>query len=196
MSIRTVLGAMSSLCTDYYSHFVPGGEALGKKQSLVTTPDGMRSAIGFYEITGNERMAVTDLLISRTLDKVKYTLMRFKERLDTVKAKHPAVGLVSASERPYYGQSKVEHDVETLSMGEMGDLNRPLQVWQNLETTVQILEDIMRKGRIIYMSNSDSACCRKPSADHPLSLRICVNIIHKLHVDLSWSTHFSTSVLF
>lgn len=152
MSVRTILGAMSSLCTEYYSKFAPGGEALSKQQSQVTTLNVMRSAIGFYEITGDERMAVTELLISRTLDKVKYTLVRFKERLDTFRAKKSAVGLLSSSERPYLGQTTIEHNVETLAMGKTGDLNRLLQVWQNLETTVQILENIMRKGRIGYIS--------------------------------------------
>lgn len=157
MTIRTVLGAMSSLCTDYYSNFVPGGEAHGKRQSLVTTPDGMRSAIGCYEITGNERMAVTDLLISRTLNKVKYTLVCFKERLEAVKAKKPAIVPVSPVERAHFGQTKIEYDVETLSMGGAGGLKRLLQVWQNLETTVQMLEGIMRKGNISCIPNSDDA---------------------------------------
>lgn len=152
MSIRTVLGAISSLCTDYYSNIVLGGEALGRQQLLVTTPRGMRPTIKFHEITGTERMAVTDLLISQTLDKVKYTLVHFQGRLESVRAKKPAVGLVSPSERPYLGQTKIEHDVETLSIRETGDLNQLLLIRQDLETTVQILENITRKGRSVYMS--------------------------------------------
>lgn len=147
MSIRTVLGAMLSLCTDYYSNFVADGALFGEQQSAVKTPDGMRSAIGFYEITGNERMAVTDLLISRTLDNVKHSLARFKERLEAARVKKPAIGLLSNLEGPHVGQTKVEHDVETFSMGGASDMHGLLQIWQNLESTVQMLEDIMRKGK-------------------------------------------------
>lgn len=180
MSIRTVLGAISSLCTDFYSNFIPGREMLGKQRSLVQTPDGMRSAIGFFEITGNERMAVTDLLISRTLDKVKYTLVRFKERLETVKARKPAVGLTSPFERPYYGQTKTGHDVETLSMGETGDLNRLLQVWQNLETTVRMLEGIMKKGNPISIPTHEQHVPQTYNGSHLLSLCLGVNVIYLL----------------
>lgn len=182
MSIRTVLGAMSSLCTDYYSNFVPGREMLGKQRSLVQTPDGMRSAIGFFEITGNERMAVTDLLISRTLDKVKYTLVRFKERLETVKARRPAVSMTSPFERPYYGQTKVGHDVETHSMGETGDLNRLLQVWQNLETTVRMLEEIMKKGKSMSIHAPGRDVPQTYNGSHVLSLGLGINVIHHLSI--------------
>jgi hypothetical protein len=167
MSIHTVLGALSSLCTDYYSNFVPGGKALGKQQSIGATPDGMRSAIGFYEITGNERMAVTDLLISRTLDKLKYTLVLFKERLETARARKPAVGLISPLNRPCFGPAKIGHDVETLAMAGTCNLEGLLQIWQNLETTVQILENIMKKG------NGDIACRRRAIANiRPVSASV------------------------
>lgn len=165
MSIHTVLGALSSLCTDYYSNFVPGGKALGKQRSMAPTPDGMRSAIGFYELTGNERMAVTDLLISRTLDKLKHTLVRFKERLETARARNSAVGLISPLNRPCLGPSKIGHDVETLLMEGTCNLEGLLQIWQNLETTVQVLENIMKKGRIVCTSNGSIACRRRPIAN-------------------------------
>ena len=144
MSIRTILRALSPLCTEYYNNFISSGEAIRRQQPPVRTPDDMKSAIGFYQITGDERMAVTDLLISRTLEQVKLTLACFKERLEKMKARKAISASAPSGKRIFRGHG--EREVDTLSKGGPGDLNHLLQVWQNLENTVQMLEGIMRKG--------------------------------------------------
>ena len=142
MSIRTILRALSPLCVDYYNNFISSGEAIRRQQPPVKTPDDMRSTIGCYRITGEERMAVTDLLISRCLDQVKLTLACFKTRLETMKAR-------KASSASTQSRKRTASEVEVLSKGGPGDLDHLLQVWQNLENTVQMLEGIMKKGNVI-----------------------------------------------
>lgn len=139
MSIRTILRALSPLCIDYYNNFISSGEAIRRQQPAVRTPDDMKSTIGCYQITGEERMAVTDLLISRCLDQVKLTLACFKTRLETMKAK-------KASSASGHSRKRTASDVDMLSKGGPADLDHLLQVWQNLENTVQMLEGVMRKG--------------------------------------------------
>ena len=141
MSIRTILRALSPLCVDYYNNFVSSGEAIRRQQPPVSTPDDMKSTIGCYRISGDERMAVTDLLISRCLDQVKLTLACFKTRLETMKARKTAAASMASRKRTV-------SDVEVLSKGGPGDLDHLLQLWQNLENTVQMLEGIMRKGNV------------------------------------------------
>ena len=141
MSIRTILRALSPLCVDYYNHSISSGEAIRRQQPPVSTPDDMKSTIGCYRITGDERMAVTDLLISRCLDQVKLTLACFKNRLETMKARRASSALAPSLKRTV-------SDVEAFSKGGPGDLDHLLQVWQNLENTVQMLDGIMRKGNV------------------------------------------------
>ena len=139
MSIRTILRALSPLCIEYYNNFISSGEAIRRQQPPVSTPDDMKSTIGCYRISGEERMAVTDLLISRCLDQVRLTLACFKTRLETMKAR-------KASKVATHSRKRTASDVEALSKGGPGDLDHLLQVWQNLESTVQMLDGVMRKG--------------------------------------------------
>lgn len=46
---------------------------------MVDTSDGMQSVIGTYEVTEEGRTAVEELLIVRTLDKMRYIMTCFKE---------------------------------------------------------------------------------------------------------------------
>lgn len=108
-------------------------------------PDGMQSAIGMYEIPGEERMAVKDLLIWRTLDKVKYTLAGFKKRLENLEAKKISTAASSPDEISFAGD--VGPGVERLQRGGPGDLDHLIQVWRNLGSTVHTLERLIKSGK-------------------------------------------------
>ena len=144
MSIRTVLRSLQSLCSEYYNAVVSSKEAEGQERVADDIPDGMQSVIGMYEITGEERMAVKDLLISRTLDKVKYTLACFKERLEILNAKKTATTTSSPRKKSLPGQ--ICSDVDRLHRGGPGDLNHLVNVWRNLDSTVQMLERVLKSG--------------------------------------------------
>ena len=149
MSIRTVLRSLQSLCAEYYNSVVSGQDADDQQRATTDIPDGMQSVIGMYEITGEERLAVKDLLISRTLDKVKYTLACFKERLETLNAKKTATATLLPSKRPLPIQTN--SDVERLHEGGPGDLDHLVKVWRNLDSTVQMLERVLKSGKFCHL---------------------------------------------
>ena len=144
MSIRTVLRSLQSLCLDNSTAALAGADysAVGRTRSPVSGNDTLKSSIGIYEITGEERTAVTDLLISRTLDKIKYTLACFKERLEAVRNKKQASVGSTRKASMHDGDS-------TLAGGKAGDLDHLLQVWRNLEGIVQMLGRVLRSGNLI-----------------------------------------------
>lgn len=144
MSIRSVLRSLHSLCLEHYNDAVSNQAADSQKQTTASMPDGMHSVIGMYEITGEERMAVKDLLIWRTLDKVKYTLACFKQRLDTLERRKTSIALSSPLERSY--PRSIDPDVERLQKGGPSDLDHLGQLWRNLSHTVQTLERMLRFG--------------------------------------------------
>ena len=148
MSIRTVLRSLQSLCSEYYNSVVSGQDIYDRQGATTDIPDGMQSAIGMYEITGAERMAVKNLLISRTLDKMTYTLACFKERLETLSAKTNTTAGFSAAKRTL--SSQCNSDIERLHRGGPGDLDHLERVWQNLDSTVQLLERVLRSGNGLY----------------------------------------------
>ena len=154
MSIRTVLRSLQSLCSEYYNSVVSGQDNYDRQGATTDIPDGMQSAIGIYEITGEERLAVKDLLIQRTLDKMKYTLACFKERLETLNAKKNKAAALSPRKRtlPNLGNS----DVERLHQGGPGDLDHLVKVWRNLDSTVQMLERVLRSGNGLH-AKADAA---------------------------------------
>ena len=154
MSIRTVLRSLQSLCSEYYNSVVSGQDNYDQQGATTDIPDGMQSAIGIYEITGEERMAVKDLLISRTLDKMKYTLACFKERLETLSAKKNKSAALSPRKRTLSNQAN--SDVERLHQGGPGDLDHLVKVWRNLDSTVQMLERVLRSGNGLH-AKADAA---------------------------------------
>ena len=154
MSIRTVLRSLQSLCSEYYNSVVSGQDIYDQEGATTDIPDGMQSAIGMYEITGEERMAVKELLISRTLDKMKYTLACFKERLETLSAKKNKTATLSPSKRALSNQGN--SDVERLHQGGPGDLDHLVKVWRNLDSTVQMLERVLRSGNSLH-AKADAA---------------------------------------
>lgn len=148
MSIRTVLRSLQSLCSEYYNSVVSGKDIYDQRGAMANIPDGMQSAIGMYEITGEERMAVKDLLISRTLDKMKYTLACFKERLETLSAKKNTTAALLPRKRIPCSQGNSA--VERLHRGGPGDLDHLVKVWRSLDSTVQLLEQVLRSGNGLY----------------------------------------------
>ena len=156
MSIRTVLRSLQSLCSEYYNAVVSGKDSYDQEQAVADIPDGMQSVIGMYEITGEERMAVKELLISRTLDKVKYTLTCFKERLEALNAKKTSSAASSPRKVSLPGQ--INNDFDRLQKGGPGDLDHLVQVWRNLDSTVQMLERVLKSGNV---APRHKRCCHK-----------------------------------
>lgn len=154
LSIFTVLRSLQSLCSEYYNGVVSGQGNHDQQGATSDIPDGMQSAIGLYEITGEERMAVKDLLVSRILDKMTYTMACFKERLETLNAKKNKAAALSPRNRtlPNQGNS----DVEWLHQGGPGDLDHLVKVWRNLDSTVQELEQVLRSGNSLH-AKADAA---------------------------------------
>ena len=148
MSIGTVLRSLESLCSEYYNGVISGQDNYDQEGAIIDVPDGMQSAIGLYEITGEERMAVKDLLISRILDKMKYTLACFKERLETLDRKKDKAAALSLRKSMISDQSN--SDVEKIHQGGPGDLDHLVKIWSNLDNTVQTLERVLRSGNILH----------------------------------------------
>ena len=153
MSIGTVLLSLQSLCSEYHNGVI-SGQGYDQQGATIDVPDGMQSAIGIYEITGEERMAVKDLLISRILDKMKYTLACFKERLETLNTKRDKAAALSPKKRTISNLGN--SDVERLHQGGPGDLDHLVKVWRNLDSTVQTLERVLRSGNGLH-AKADAA---------------------------------------
>ena len=145
MSIRTVLRSLQSLCLSNSSAGVSNSDFVSGKSRAQAADrcESLKSSIGIYEITGEERTAVTDLLISRTLDKIKYTLSCFKERLEAVKCKKSA--MATSARRT----SSIHDGDSTLAGGKAGDLDHLMQVWRNLEGIVQMLGRVLRSSNLV-----------------------------------------------
>ena len=166
MSIRTVLRSLQSLCSEYYNGVVSGQDNYGQQGATTNMSDGMQSAIGIYEITGEERMAVKDLLISRILNKMKYTLACFKERLETLSAKKDRAAVSSQRKRTLANEGS--SDVERLHHGGPGDLDHLVKVWRDLDSTVEMLEQALKNGNGLH-AKADAAPEKDLSANkHPL----------------------------
>ncbi|KAK4694500.1 C6 transcription factor GliZ, partial [Lecanoromycetidae sp. Uapishka_2] len=144
MSIRTVLRSLKNLCLEYYNSMSSSRDTRDQQQAAAKLADGMQSAIGMYEIPGEEREAVKNLLIRLTLGKVKYTLACFKERLEKLEAKKKSSATHVPDERTFPGD--IGPGVETLQKGGPGDFDHLIQVWRNLGDTVQTLERVLENG--------------------------------------------------
>ena len=162
MSIRSVLRRLQCLLMESrgqmpLSGASSPGAAFSQRASPIITNgnchnDDIKSTIGIYEITGEERTAVTDLLVSRTLDRIRYTLMRFKERLDNMRKKKTmrptALRKTMASYTHDGMDDDDDDDDDELAEYDRGveDLEHLEQVWRNLESTVQRLVRAIRSG--------------------------------------------------
>ena len=145
MSIRTVLRSLKKFCSEYYNSVSSSQGPSGQQQAAANIPDGMQPAIGMYEVTGEEQIAVRNLLIGRTLDKVKYTLACFKQRLEMLEAKKTSMAASAPVERSSLGD--FDPGVERLQNGGPGDLDHLVKVWRNLGNTVETLECFLRNGK-------------------------------------------------
>ena len=144
MSIRTVLRSLKNLCSEYYNSVSSSQGPSGQQQAAANMPDVMQSAIGMYEVPGEEQIAVRNLLIGRTLDKVKYTLACFKQRLEMLEAKKTSMAASAPVERSFLGD--FDPGVERLQNGGPGDLDHLVKVWRNLGSTVETLERVLKNG--------------------------------------------------
>ena len=157
LSIKSVLRRLQRLLMESRGQMpLSGASSPGAGFSQLGSPirmhheDDIKSTIGIYEITGEERTAVTDLLVSRTLDRIRYTLMRFKERIDNIRKKttmRPTAMRRPASTYAHDGMEDDEDDDEFAEYDKgVEDLEHLEQVWRNLESTVQRLLRAIRSG--------------------------------------------------
>lgn len=105
LSVRVLLRSLQNLFLGGEERNGSGGELLMSSNhdtevtaSLCRTTgmekrDSVRSTIGVYEVTGVERMLFTDLLISRTLGKIKVVLRCLQERSESARRKNIAKNL-------------------------------------------------------------------------------------------------------
>lgn len=105
MSMRVILRSLQNLYLGVDEGNDHGGEVTlpsnhdaGVRKSLrrtnsIDNRDSVRSTIGVYEVTGVERMLVTDLLLSRTLGKIKVVLRCLQERSESAMRKEKRVSL-------------------------------------------------------------------------------------------------------
>ena len=147
LSIRVILRNLQVLCLGCEERDGSDGEMLmssnhdGKvtASSCRTTGlekrDSVRSTIGVYEVTGVERILVTDLLISRTLGKIKVVLRCLQERSESARQKHLANNL------NLEGENVMDGDIEPLQ-----------QLLKGLDKTVQ------RLMRWVRSSGSGTGC--------------------------------------
>ncbi|KAL9125522.1 MAG: hypothetical protein Q9217_005279 [Psora testacea] len=153
MSIRSVLRRLQSLLMesrgqDPFSGSSSPATPFSQRMSPADKNGEIKSTIGIYEITGEERTAVTDLLVSRTLDRIRYTLMRFKERLDNLRNKKmmmPTTMRQAVSSYTYDEEGDGNDSLGGYGRG-IEDLEHLEQVWRNLESTVQRLVRAIRSG--------------------------------------------------
>lgn len=127
MSIRAVLRLLQSVCSEVALHVgIWNQDALPRsKQQRVSTPGGTRLSVGNYEITGEERGLVLEVLISKTLSRIQFALGCLKERSSR------KAGTATPPTAPT-GAHMNECDGS-------GGADHVQQLLQDLESTVQIL---------------------------------------------------------
>ena len=133
MSILTMLRSLQCLCSEYYNTLAFSQHTEAQESAMVDTSDGMQSVIGTYEVTEEGRTAVEELLIVRTLDKMRYIMTCFKGRLEGLETKKNATSISSPCQISRPGELS-------------GDLDNLVQVWWDLDNTVQVLEQVLEGG--------------------------------------------------
>ncbi|KAL2047706.1 hypothetical protein N7G274_000748 [Stereocaulon virgatum] len=134
-SILTVLRSLQCLCSEYYNTLAFSQHTEGQEWAMVDTLHGMQSVIGTYEVTEEGRTAVEELLIVRTLDKMRYTMTSFKGRLERLETKKNASSITVPCQISHSDQVN-------------GDLNNLVQVWWDLNSTVQMLERVLEVSKV------------------------------------------------
>ena len=150
MSIRTLLRSLQALVARYYNSVKANELSDDRKIPRADISEGMSSSMGMHEFPGDERMAVTNLLISRTLDKMKYTLACFKERLDVLQSRRTETRTGAGTPQPRKRSFpvQIEDDVDRLHRGGPGDYDHITRVWQNLDGTVSMLDRVLKSGEL------------------------------------------------
>ena len=155
MSIRSILRRLQNLLLesrgqDPFSGASSPATPFSQRAASLDNNCDIKSTIGIYEITGEERTAVTDLLISRTLDRIRYTLARFKERLEGLRTKKIFQPTVMRQQIATYTHNDEVEESDGLEPYVRGaeDLEHLEQVWRNLESTVQRLVHAIRNGTV------------------------------------------------
>ena len=159
MSIRSVLHRLQSLLIASRGSSPLSGSA--SPEAIFSSPSGsmlagnmgpshdeIKSTIGIYEITGPEQTAVTDLLVSRTLDRIRFTLLKFKERVQTLKQRRQMTSLPSQRSLSAYAREAFDDDDDDDERNLRGleDLEHLEKVWRNLDRTVQRIVRAIRSG--------------------------------------------------
>ena len=149
MSIRSVLHRLQSLLIASRATS-PMSESASPETVFAAPPntihagtlapphDGIKSTIGVYEIMGPEQTAVTDLLVSRTLDRIRFTLQKFKERLDNLKQQRHIMPEPFQRPLSLFSQDIFHDDNEEdeRKLRGLEDLEHLEKVWQNLDRVV------------------------------------------------------------
>jgi Fungal Zn(2)-Cys(6) binuclear cluster domain len=131
MSIRAVLRLLQSAYADVSPQVDVGkrGGAHHNRQRIETL-GGTKFAMGSYEITGEDRMLVLELLLSKTLSKIQLVLGCLKKRSSRQGSQTPSLKSRTPNE---------QRQVDGIDIGHLQTL------LQNLESTVQVLStDLMK----------------------------------------------------
>ena len=143
--MHTILQSLSTLCADIYRSSSSSSRERRKQLAQVKPPASMKSAFGVFDVAGSDQLAVTDLLIRGTSDKVKHTMACFRERMDAINARQkvtPAT-LSRNSLMPW----PAVHDVNLFPKGMPGSLDHLTHLWRDLESTGQELEEVLEKSK-------------------------------------------------
>lgn len=140
--IRSIFHIMSAICHDHFNS--PSRNVRNLSVQLTQGPIDTKSASSLRGNVRDEVMAATDLSIWGTLNRVKYTLSCFKDRLEATKAKNmaTAIPLIHNSTVPWQAGNNVDIPFNRLR----NDLAHLMQLWQDLERTFQMLERGVNNG--------------------------------------------------
>lgn len=160
MSIRTVLRRVQSLFFEsgypQTSGCSPSDESGGGlKQQKASAGrqafDSVRLTVGIYELTGEEQMLVTDLLLRNTLSKIEFALMCLKERLERCNSRRTSFKPSGNDSRSLSGQSQEQEECShVVPEGAASEADHVQQILGGVESTLQAL------GRLLRNTNSPS----------------------------------------
>ena len=157
MSIRVILRSLQDLCLGADERNVSiedvgmssspdaGTTASSSRTNSTEKHDRVRSTVGVYEVTGVERMLVTDLLISRTLGKIRVVVCRLRERSESARRNERRVSMSTRT-------SNISSDND--DHGTEGEIELLQQLLNSLDGTVRRLMRWLRSS-----INGDASDC-------------------------------------
>ena len=150
--VHTLLQALSTLCADIYRSSSSSSRERRKQLAQVKPPASLKSAFGVFDVAGSDQLAVTDFLVHGTMDKVKQATSCFRERMDAISARKSANPAMS-SQNNFLPWPAI-HDVNLFPKGMPGSLDHLIHLWQDVESSVKSLEEVVKKRkRRIAMSS-------------------------------------------